>query len=181
MMVTTKKHGGIGAMGSAAAVREKYPPETRARAINVVITGEAQRRVRHTTHLCYFVSIPNVKGECYIVKKNFCVEVSPETPFDSENIPIAQVVCPDPEVVDRAALEDVVPHVRRGPGISEQIAELRAEGIEVDDDNEPLDEGDTPVPPPSPVRPMHNLYSTPTHCPHRALNLTDNRGKWAHH
>jgi hypothetical protein len=28
---------------------------------------------------------------------------------------------------------------------------------------------------------MHNPFSTPTHCPRRALNLTDDRGKWAHH
>ncbi len=31
---------------------------------------------------------------------------------------------PDPDVGDHAALQDVVPNVRGGPGLDEQIAEL---------------------------------------------------------
>jgi len=132
-MVTTKKLGGIGAIGSASArffhpgdrVREKYPPETRMRCVNVVVTGEAQRRIRQTTSLCYLVTIPGVEGECYIVKKNFRVDVSPNTPFDSEIIPVAEIVRADPDAVDHAALRDVVPNVHLGPGVDEHIAELR--------------------------------------------------------
>ena len=118
-MVTMKKIGGIGAIGSTMAhffhpgdrVREKYPPDMWACAVNVVITGKSQRRIRQTTSLCYVVTIPDVEGECYIVKKNFRVDVSPVTPFECEIIPIAHVVRPDPDAVNHAALRDVVPNV----------------------------------------------------------------------
>ena len=79
-MVTTKKLGDIGALGTASASFfhpsdrwEKDPPDTWAHCVNVVITGEAQRRVQQKTYLCYLVTIPDVEGECYIVKKNFKV------------------------------------------------------------------------------------------------------------
>ena len=186
-MVTAKRLGGIGAIGSASSrffhpgdrVREHYPTDTRMRVTGAVITGEGQRKVRHEMKLCYLVSIPDVDGECYIVKKNFRVDVSPEVPFKSEDArPVARAPRPDLEGVDRAALNNIVPNVRVGPGLDETIAELWAEGVEADDDNEPLEEGaaDPPAPPD-----VQHTFSVPTHCPRRTLNLTDDRGKWAHH
>ncbi len=72
-----------------------------------------------------------------------------------------------------------MPNVRACPaGIDEHIAELRAKGIDVDDDNEALDEGGTPPPLDKPVQ---HTFVTPTHCPHRSLNITDDRGRWAYH
>ena len=66
-----------------------------------VVTGEGQRKVRHEMKLCYLVLIPDVDGECYIVKKNFCVDVSPEVPFESEDArPVARAPRPDLEGVD---------------------------------------------------------------------------------
>ncbi len=44
---------------------------------------------------------------------------------------------------DRTVLFDVMCNV--GNGLVDEVFELRAQGIEVDDDNEPLDKG---VPPP---------------------------------
>ena len=186
-MVTAKRLGGIGAIGSASSrffhpgdrVREHYPTDTRMRVTGAVVTGEGQRKVRHEMKLCYLVSIPDVDGECYIVKKNFRVDVSPEVPFESEDArPVARAPRPDLEGVDRAALNNIVPNVRVGPGLDETIAELWAEGVEADDDNEPLEEGaaDPPAPPD-----VQHTFSVPTHCPRRTLNLTDDRGKWAHH
>jgi hypothetical protein len=149
------------------------------RVTGAVVTGEGQRKVRHEMKLCYLVSIPDVDGECYIVKKNFRVDVSPEVPFESEDArPVARAPRPDLEGVDRAALNNIVSNVRVGPGLDETIAKLRAEGVEADDDNEPLEEGaaDPPAPPD-----VQHTFSVPTHCPRRTLNLTDDRGKWAHH
>ena len=190
-MVMTKRLGRIGAIGSGSArlfhpgdrVQEKYPPDTRMRCVDVVITSEAQKRIRNKTHLCYLVSIPNVDGECYIIKKNFRVDVSPEMPFESKRqepiVPPPVAPRRNPDATDHAALHDIVPNVRAGStGIDEHIAELRAEGIDVDDDNEALDEGGNPPPLDEPVQ---HTFVTPTHCPRRSLNITDDRGRWAYH
>jgi hypothetical protein len=151
--------------------------------IDVVITGEAQKRVHNKTHLCYLVSIPNVDVECYIVKKNFCVDVSPKMPFESERqepiVPPPVALRQNPDATNHASLPDIVPNVRAGPaGIDEHIAELRAKGIDVDDDKEALDEGSNPPPLDEPVQ---HTFLTPTHCPCHSLNITDDRGRWAYH
>ncbi len=52
------------------------------------------------------------------------VDVSPETPFESEHQPIAVVLHPDQDVSNHAALQDVVHNVCGGPKLDEQIAEL---------------------------------------------------------
>ncbi len=185
-MVTTKKLGGIGAIGSGSArffhpgdrVRENYPPDTRAPVTGAVITGEAMRLVAKRQQFCYLVTVPDVEGECHIVKYNFRVDVAPETSFESERPPV--VVAPPRRCRsenDRAGLNDVVPNVRGGPGLDEHIAELWAEGVEVEDDNEPLDEGGGP-PPPDEVR---HRFEVPTHCPCREWDITNEKGKWAHH
>ena len=61
--------------------------------------------------------------------------------------------------------------------MEEEIAELRAEGIEVDDNNEPLDEG---VAPPADEMNRHH-FTVPTHCPRRERNVSDARGSWEGH
>ncbi len=153
-MVSTSKKGGIGAVGSGAArffhpgekVRKKYPLDAGLRCVNVVITGKGVRRVRNKPQKCYLVTILEVEGECFIVKFCFKVEQSPQTVFESEVAASARVA-PRPigQADDRAAVSNIVPTVRAGGNVAEQIAELRAEGIEVDDDNEPLDEGAEPA------------------------------------
>ena len=83
------------------------------RVTGAVITGKGQMRVQHETRkLCYLVLIPYVYGECYIVKRNFRVNVSPEVPFESEHAPVVRVPRTDVEGVDRAALQNIVPNVR---------------------------------------------------------------------
>jgi hypothetical protein len=143
-----------------------------------VVTGMGQRRVQHEMKLCYLDSIPNVDEESYTVKKNFRVDVSPEVPFESERAPVVRVPHPDVEGVDRAALHNIVPNVQEGSRLNKTIAKIQAEGVEVDNNNESLDEGTTVPPAPPDVQ---HTFSVPTHCPHRTLNLTDDRGKWAHH
>ncbi len=185
-MVTTKKLGGIGAIGSGSArffhpgdrVREKYPPNTWARVTGTIITSKAMRLVARRQQFCYLVTVPDIDGKCYIVKKNFRVNVAPEISFKSECAPV--VIAPPWPIHredDRAALNDVVPNVRGGAGLAKHIAELRAEGVEVNNNNEPLDEGGAP-PPPDEVR---HRFEVPSHCPPRERNLRDDKGKWAQH
>ncbi|KAL3826721.1 hypothetical protein ACHAXA_009330 [Cyclostephanos tholiformis] len=66
-----------------------------------------------------------------------------------------------------------------GNGLVDEVFELQAQGIKVDDDNEPLDEGAPPPPPIEENAPLN--FTIPTHCPHRERNMIDERGKWAHH
>ncbi len=85
--------------------------------------------------MCYLVSIPEVKGECYIVKKCFGVEQGPDTPFESERAPFRRdIPRPLPHGEDRTVLFNVVRNV--GNGHANEVLELRAQGLKVDNDNE---------------------------------------------
>ena len=152
-MVSTSKCGGINAIGSAASrlfhpgdkVRKKYPKDVKLHCVNVKIIGKGLRRIKNKMKMCFLVSIPEVEGECYIVKKCFRVERDPDTPFESERAPLPRnIPCPLPHGEDRTVLFDVMRNVANG--LVDEVFELRAQGIEVDDDNKPLDEGAPPPP-----------------------------------
>jgi hypothetical protein len=189
-MVSTRRYGGIGAIGSGASrffhpgerIRERYPAEAKGRVTGAAITGEGMRRVARKMQMCYLVRIPEYDEglEFYIVKKNFRVDVDPETVFESEQ----RMVMPEainPPVDDaRASLENIVPNVFQGghAGLAEEIEQLRAEGIEVDDDNEPLPE--EAAAPPDPVGTQYN-WEKPTFCPRRVNSMPNDPGKWRNH
>ena len=87
--------------------------------------------------MCYLVSIPEVQGECYIAKKTFRVEQGPDMPFESERTTLRRdIPHPLPHGEDRTALFNVVRNV--GNGLANEVLELCAQGLEVNDDNEPL-------------------------------------------
>ena len=183
-MVSTRKLGGIGAIGSASArffhpgerIREQYPVDTRVRLVNVVITGEGRRLVARRQQMCYLVSVPNVDGECHIVKHNFRVDVSPAAPFESEVAEPAPA--PRQQAVvdtDRTDGQNVVPNVFGG---DDNIEQLRAEGIEVDDDTEPLPDEATALPEPEAAA---YSYDKPTFCPRRVDHMPNNEGSWVNH
>ncbi|KAL3811352.1 hypothetical protein ACHAXA_000768 [Cyclostephanos tholiformis] len=185
-MVSTSKLSGIGAIGSAASclfhpgdkVREKYPKDAKLHCVNVEITSEGLRRIKNEAKMCYLISIPKVEGECYIVKKCFRVEQSPDTPFKSERTPLrCDIPHPLPHGKDRTALFNVVRNV--GNGLADEVLELRAQGLEVDNDNEPLNEG-AGAPPPLEYSGPHN-FTVPMHCPRHERNMIDESGKWAYH
>lgn len=160
-------------------IRERWPSESRHRVTGAVITGEGERRVGQRQQMCYLVTIPEF-GEAvtfHIVKKNFKVNVDPSTVFQSEVT--AAVANPPPPLVDvdRASAHNVVPNIFGGAGLREEINQLRAEGIEVDDDNEPLPEDAVPAPPDP--EGMRYEYTIPTFCPRRANNdILDSPGRW---
>ena len=95
----------------------------------------------------------------HIVKKNFRVDVDPEIFFKSKGTALNPP--PPPEVdAERTSLHNVVPNVFGGAGLWDEIEQLRAEGIEVDDDNEPLPE-EAAAPPPDPEGTQYN-WEKPT-------------------
>ncbi len=61
---------------------------------------------------------------------------------------------------DRASLHNVVPNVFGGAGLCEEIKQLCVEGIEVDNNNEPLPEDAAPAP--ADLEGMHYEYTIPT-------------------
>ena len=72
--------------------------------------------------MCYLVSVPNVDGECHIVKHNFRVDVSPAAPFESEVAEPAPA--PRQQAVvdtDRTDGQNVVPNVFGGDDDIEQL------------------------------------------------------------
>lgn len=171
-MVTAACPGGIGAVGCAASrmfhpgatIREHFPGDLRHRIEGVVITGEGMRSVRHKMKMCYLVSIPSIADrEFYIIKRNLKIDVAPEVPFESERRQHAPRPNPaaTPDVDVRVGLWDVIPNVFGGP---EELEQLRAEGIEVDDNNEPLPKDDAVPDPPDPKGTQYN-YEQPTFCP----------------
>ncbi len=185
--MSTSKRGGIGAIGSAASrlfhpvdkVHEKYPTDANIRCVYVETTSEGLRTPKNEMKMCYLVSIPKVKGECFIVKKSFRFEQGPDTPFESERAPLPRnIPRPLPHGEDRTLLFNVVRNV--GNGLVDEVLELRAQGLAVDDDNEPLDKGAAPPPPIIEYNGPHN-FTVPMHCPCRERNMIDLRGKWAHH
>ena len=127
--------------------------------------------------MCYLVTLSEF-GEgvtFHIVKKNFRVDVDPETFFESEGTALNPP--PPPEVdAERTSFNNVVPNVFGGAGLREEIEQLRAEGIEVDDDNEPLPNDAAPTPVEAGVQ---YEYTVPTFCPRRANNnIMDSPGRW---
>jgi hypothetical protein len=61
---------------------------------------------------------------------------------------------------------------------SVSTSQLRAEGVEVNDDNEPLNEGSALSPPDE----VHYQFIMPMHCPHHKQDMTnDKKDKWANH
>jgi len=146
-----------------------------------VITGEGERRVgQRQQQMCYLVTIPEF-GEgvtFHIVKKNFQVNVDPKTVFESKMTAAVVNPNPPPVDVDRASIHNVVPNIFGGAGLCEEIHQLCAEGIEVDNDNEPLPEDAEPAPP----DPVQYEYTIPTFCPRRANNdIIDSPGRWTNY
>jgi hypothetical protein len=117
------------------------------------------------------------------VKFNFLVTTAPETPFSGEDRrgpwsrrhqqPAAAAAAAevDPRWTDaRNAVPSAV-----GEG-GDAIEELRRQGIEVDDDNEPAPEN---AEAPAPV--ANGRWEKPTMCPRRMENIPNYKGKFNSH
>ena len=186
-----KKLAGIGAAGSGKArffcprehICAQWPNEhQRIRLAGVLIVGKGMHKVNRREQLCYECRIPEIDNGVifHITCKNFKVEVDGATPFEDEVV-VRVPTTPQPTAQataaagDRTSVHDVAPNVRGV--LAEEIAELRQQGIEVDDDNEPAPENAQPAP--RSTVPVVGLWVTPTTCPRRAdTNCRQSRGMW---
>ena len=154
-MVSRSLPAGVGAVGAGKArffhpgarIRQQWPNDNKHELTNVLVIGEGKRMVNRREQWCYIVRIPEVDDgtEFHIVKFNFSVTSSSETPFPGEQNrgprsrrhqrPAAAVAAEvDPRRTD---VRDAVQNVGEG-GVD--VDELRRQGIKVDDDNEPAPE-----------------------------------------
>ncbi len=124
---------------SGDQVQEKHPPNTWARVTGAIITGLVMWLVTRRQQSCYLVTMPDIDGKCFIIKKDFFVNVAPEVLFKSEHAPV--IVAPSQPIHhdnDHAALTNVTPNIRVGDRLAKHIVELWEEGIDINYDNEPL-------------------------------------------
>jgi len=194
-----KKSGGIGAVGSAKArffhpslkIREQWPNQhQQIRLSGVLVVGKGVHRVNRKDQLCYECRISEIDDNTifHISCNNFKVETSPSTPFEDEIVPSTPAQPPSERLIaatrrsrDDAVLRveasDVVPNVVGGSR-AEEIAEMRQQGIQVDDDNEPAPENAELL-----ATPVVNVgeWVTPTICPRKAdSSCTNSKGVWKH-
>jgi hypothetical protein len=150
----------------------------------VLVTGEGKRTVNRREQWCYIVRIPEIDDgtEFHIMKFNFSVTQAPETSFPGEQnrgprsrrnqrpaAAVAAEVNPR-RTDDRNAVPSVV-----GEGV-DAIEELRRQGIEVDDDNEPAPENAEAA-----VPVANGRWEKPTMCPRWTGNIPNYKGKFNSH
>ena len=116
------------------------------------LVGKGMHKVNRREQLCYKCRIPEIDNGVifHITCKNFRVETVGATPFDDEIVVSAKIAPQETGPVtvatagDRLSLHDVAPNIRGV--LAEEIAELRQQGVEVDDDNEPAPKNAQPTP-----------------------------------
>jgi hypothetical protein len=193
-MPQTSLPGGIRAVGSTMAwffhpskpIRNRWPHDQKRCLTGVLVTDKAVHKISKKDRMCYKVRIMEINDgtKFFIVKKNFKVEQSPTIPFESEG-PQEPAVPPIPApnidaewLLDRNAVTNIV------SGLSctatrEEIDELRRQGIEVNDDNEPAPEN-VPAPQEAPP-PDGGTWEKPIYCCGCAGNFKDLAGKFSTH
>lgn len=187
---TKRLPGGIGATGSALArffhpsakVREKWADHAKRRLAGVLITGKGTHRINRKDQLSYECRIPEIDDSTtfFVCCNNFKVEVAGATPFDDEqeNVATPQRTATDNTRPLREATENIqnnVTNVSRGATAAD-VAALRSEGIEVDNED-PAPEnrwGPTPA-----ENTMPGEWVKETICPRKADGrISDCDGMW---
>ena len=177
---------GIGATGSAKArffhpsqkIRDQWPNEYQTKQLTgVLIVGKGVHRVNRRDQLCYEFRIMEIDDNTvfHIVCSNFKVETCALIAFEDEVAPTATVVVPATQDIinQRVSVDDVDPNVNCDLAI--EIDDLRQQGIEVDDNNEPAPENAEP--PPQATNQVGE-WITPTICPRREVNCSNCKGSW---
>ena len=190
-----KKRGGIGAIGSAfarffhpsAPIRTRWPHEYRRQRLDgVLIVGKGDAYINRRNQTAYQCRINEFDDNTTfnIVCGNLKIEQEgPNGPFaDEVEAPIAATPTPpaaaavDPNAAARASTANVTNNLRTDAGVAEDIAELRRQGIEVDDDSEPAPENAIQLPSSAD---QVGEWVTPTTCPRRAdPNIRNIEGQW---
>lgn len=154
---TMRKRAGIGAVGSvvarffhpSAVIRARWPNDhQQQRLTGCVVTGKAPHNVNRKNQMCYEVRIPSIDDGTifHVVCSNFRVGTAAGTPFEDELAPAPRQAAAATN--DEVELRTSHANVNRSE-LAQEVAELRQQGIEVDDDNEPAPENARPTPQPT--------------------------------
>ena len=183
------KKAGVGALGKAKArffhpskpIRDKLQSQYgKAEIDNVLVVGKNTHRINHKEQKAYECRI-NDFDEANIFKivcSNFKVTQEGPTPFPDEAAPadVAPTAPRDLNADIRGSRENAQPSVRRNYNSestrSEDIAQLRSEGVEVDDE----DVAPENIAPPSADT---GRWEKPRTCPRRSdVNVSNTEGRW---
>ena len=184
MAKRSKKPAGVGAIGRGMSrffhpkkkIQQKWPAPARGHALDdVIVLGKEQHRINKKEQLSYRVRIPAIDdgSEFWISCHNFKVTIEGPTPFPDET--------PSPPSDREANSADSlrgqftnVNNIGRGASAAD-IADLRAQGIEVDnEDPAPENLGPPPVQPEA-----VGEWVRPSICPRRAnSSIHDLNGCW---
>ncbi|KAL7537206.1 hypothetical protein ACHAXR_007655, partial [Thalassiosira sp. AJA248-18] len=187
-VTNARKKGGIGAKGSATArffhpsqnILEQWPNVYKTlRLQEVLVGGKGTHRVNRKDQDCYECRISEIDNSTifHICSNNFKVEVEGATPFEDEAVRLQEGSAKRPcELTADGA--DVTPNVTFGSNsaLAEQVAELREQGITVDEDNEPAPKNAAP---PATTTANVGQWVTPSTCPRRSdPNINNRKGNW---
>ncbi|KAL3773990.1 hypothetical protein ACHAWO_004625 [Cyclotella atomus] len=181
MARSKRKPAGIGAIASCKAkffhpkksLQEQYAKHTYD---NVLIIGKGRHRINHREQDCYECRIPDIDESITfkIVKSHVKVTQSPNEPFDDEvvNAPVAPSGNQDDLRGSTTNVSDRGGNYSFADDRAETIAALRAQGIEVDDEDV-LPEN---IAPPSSAT---GTWQKPNTCPRRSdPNVKNSAGNW---
>jgi hypothetical protein len=122
----------------------------------------------------YHLSHPDFPDQEFMVaQRMFTILQEGETPFDDELPPpsIAEIVN---EADEMTAPKQVEMRAPVGRGLDrEEIADLRAQGFTIDDDNKPVKENVGPTGRPIPT----GTWMRPAFCPRKSAGHTNSNGK----
>ena len=144
--------------------------------------GKGTHRVNRKDQLCYECRIPEIDGTVFhICCGNFKIEEAPSTTFEDEIVVMIVVAAhQDPERERTTALCELVADVALNiGGISQEIAELRHQGIKLDKKNDPSPDNAHLS---APATQTIGQWVTPTICPRRVdVNCRSTKGVWRQH
>lgn len=142
----------------------------------MVVTGKGIHQVNRKDQLCYEVRIPEIDDGTifHISCSNFRVDTAAATPFEDELVANAPPPRARTAAEEHTAIRASFSNVARSE-LAQEVAELRQQGIEVDDDNEPAPENAQPTPQ---TTAQVGEWITPTVCARRQQNCSNRKGSW---
>eukprot|EP00956_Cyclotella_meneghiniana_P024387 scaffold48896_cov69-Cyclotella_meneghiniana.AAC.2 len=181
-----KKKAGIGALGSGKArffhprqpIKDHFKSDyAKAELHNVLIVDKGQRRINNKQQKAYDVRINELdESQIFsVVCSHLKVTQEGPTPFDDEAAaPAARTAPTDAHADDRASNVNATPsvNIQDRNTISDDITQLRREGIEVDNE----DVAPENIAPPTADT---GRWELPNTCPRKAdPNITNSEGRW---
>ena len=204
-MTRKKKKASVGAVGSATArffhpsapIRERWPNDQhkKHRVTGVVVVRRCVHKINRRDQSAYECRIPDIEESrtFFIARAKLRIDASAPVSFEEEDLlatgaapqgqpdPLAGAAILDARASSENFTQSLVDKARFN---AEDIAALRAQGITVDDDNEPAPENaEAPPALPNNQRPAFvGEWVKPLSCPRLAdPNVVNHPGRFKHH